>query len=266
MRIPKRRINQSSQGAKGDGGSRGTQGPQGSKGTHGAQGAKGATGPQGEKGDTGGTGQSSQGAKGDGGSRGTQGPQGSKGTHGPQGAIGVSGVQGMSGAAGLIGINGSIGYVGATGEVVTIGKLTGNTQTRNYLLGHTDSASTAVSFATGQWWRNIGVYVDSGKTVYATSFYETSDERLKDFHNDVEIDFEKISRIPKKYFEWKDNPGKMQIGTSAQAVQKLYPEIVNYDGTYTLSYDKLSIIALAAIDKLHKRVKELEEQLRELKK
>lgn len=56
----------------------------------------------------------------------------------------------------------------------------------------------------------------------------------------------------------------LQIGTSAQELAKIYPECVHYDETndrYSVNYQKLSIVALAAIDKLHDRVSELESKL-----
>jgi hypothetical protein len=59
----------------------------------------------------------------------------------------------------------------------------------------------------------------------------------------------------------------LNIGTSAQEVQKLYPELVNeQDGVLSVAYDKLSIVALAAIDELHNKNKELEARLGRLEK
>ena len=95
----------------------------------------------------------------------------------------------------------------------------------------------------------------------------SSDERLKDFLDDIPIDFNDLKQLPKKYFVWKDNSeGDLQIGTSAQAVEKIYPELVKTDenGYKSLEYAKLSIIALAAIDKLNERIEYLENKLKEL--
>ena len=96
--------------------------------------------------------------------------------------------------------------------------------------------------------------------------FEGSDERAKTFIGDIDIDFEHLSMLPKKYFYWKEgygDPKKKAIGTSAQEIEKIYPEIVNENenGFKSVSYEKLSIIALAAIDKLYKRISELEARL-----
>jgi cell division protein FtsB len=57
----------------------------------------------------------------------------------------------------------------------------------------------------------------------------------------------------------------MRIGTGAQSLQKIYPELVTEnDGILTVAYDKLSIIALAAIDKLHEENQELKERIEKL--
>jgi hypothetical protein len=59
----------------------------------------------------------------------------------------------------------------------------------------------------------------SGTISAASGFYQTSDERLKHFIKDVEIDFDKLKQIPKKYFNWKgQNTNQLCIGTSAQAI------------------------------------------------
>ena len=129
-----------------------------------------------------------------------------------------------------------------------------------YLVGATSFSSTGVQ----TYCSSTAVYMTNGK-LYASSFYETSDERLKTFKSDVEIDFDKLAKIPKKEFIWNnDEDAKSNIGTSAQAIQELYPELVSEtdDGYLTVDYAKLSIIALAAIDKLNKRIEELESKIK----
>ena len=108
--------------------------------------------------------------------------------------------------------------------------------------------------------------VKASGSMYAVDFATTSDNRLKDFVSDIYVDFESIKQIPKKYYYWKDKSmgEDLQIGTSAQELAKIYPECVHYDETndrYSVNYQKLSIVALAAIDKLHDRVSELESKL-----
>ena len=103
----------------------------------------------------------------------------------------------------------------------------------------------------------------------ATAYYQTSDERMKEFGDDIEIDFEKLKEIPKKYFTWKsDDSKKLDLGTSAQKVREIYPELVGGDDDSTLSVDyaKLSVIALKAVDKLHEENEMLRTELDIIKK
>ena len=183
-----------------------------------------------------------------------------KGNLGAQGLKGSVGSQGLPGAIGAIGTQ---GLLGATGEIVTIGKLDG-TAKKTYILGHTDSSSAAVSFAQNEWYRNIGAYILSGRCIYAQSFYETSDASKKNVIADVVINFDRLKEIPKKYFTFKDDDSNnIQIGTLAQDLQKVYPELVTEDdGIMHVAYDKLSIIALAAIDKQEEEISELRRKIK----
>ena len=161
------------------------------------------------------------------------------------------------------------------------------TTSKYYLLGSTASTST-----TGTTVKNTNIYASgsgtsttlyapkiSATTMTATTAFYQSDERLKDFCGEIDVDFEKLKEIPKKYYTWKSDENKeLQIGTSAQKVLEVYPELVggSEDTNYAVDYARLSIVALKAIDKLHdenqtlrdlvekmdKRITELEEKLK----
>ena len=139
-----------------------------------------------------------------------------------------------------------------TASKVSVTNITNGTR---YLVGTSSASSTSTDLNAYS-----GVWMD-GNLLYATS-----DERLKDFTDNISVDFEALKSIPKKYFYWKDKENRgtdKEIGTSAQKLMDIYPEIVTTDdkGNLGVSYERLSIIALAAIDKLHERIKILEEKL-----
>lgn len=98
-------------------------------------------------------------------------------------------------------------------------------------------------------------------------FFQDSDERLKIFMGDIDNALEKAKQIPTTYFYWKDRyDGPREIGTSAQKVQELFPEIVSGGDKLSVDYSKLAIVALAAVKELSAKVDELQRQIDELKK
>jgi hypothetical protein len=135
------------------------------------------------------------------------------------------------------------------------------------------------------------IYADG--TVYVKNgSVSTSDERYKNYIEDIAIDFDKLKKIPKKRFTWKkgefyDND-KVYLGTSAQVVKDIYPELVYVykDTTFNskseehlpsqdinletnilgVDYEKLSLVALAAIDKLNEQIEILKSDIELLKK
>lgn len=141
---------------------------------------------------------------------------------------------------------------------------TSDSSNKLFLVGANTQANDGATTKT-----NSGVYT-SGSAVYAKNgFYETSDERKKEFISDIDCDLDALSNIPKKYFRWNGgDENSRYIGTSAQEVMKLYPEMVTKDdeGYLHVSYDKFGIIALAAIDKLREENKALMERIEALEK
>lgn len=244
---------QGPKGATGGSGSAGSQGPQGPKGANGNNGSNGSQGPQGPKGATGSGSQGSQGPQGPKGATGGSGSAGSQGPQGPKGATGGSGSAGSQGPQGPKGAQGPAGS-GGGGSSITLGSST----SKAYLLAVTGTSSPVTATV-----YNSNVYMQS------SNLYATSDARLKNFKGDVDIDLDKLASLPKKYFTWKNDKenAKVNIGTSAQELQKVYPELVSTDdnGYLAVSYEKLSVIALAAVDKLHEENNSLKKENDELK-
>ena len=156
----------------------------------------------------------------------------------------------------------------ATSATTATNVISNTTTSAYYLCGATSSTTntsgTLVKRSTVLVNTSGNLYVSSGRIDSASGFYETSDERLKDFSNKIDVDLDKISKIKKHRFTWKDSENKNEeIGVSAQEIKELYPEIVskNEEGYLSVAYDKLAVVALAAIDELHKKNKELEARI-----
>lgn len=115
------------------------------------------------------------------------------------------------------------------------------------------------------------IYMSNSGAVYASSgFYESSDERLKSILNPVKVNLDDLAKLRKIYYLWNNTPEDgRQLGMIAQDVQRLYPELVSMDketGYLSLAYDKLSVIALEAIDTLYEEYKQLKERVNKLEK
>ena len=101
------------------------------------------------------------------------------------------------------------------------------------------------------------------------SLYAASDIRLKDVDGNIDVNLDEIKEIPKIYYHWKDKSqgdGKY-IGTIAQELDKYYPDLVTTDekGEMGVIYDRLGVVALAAVDKLYDMVKQLKDENKKLK-
>lgn len=123
------------------------------------------------------------------------------------------------------------------------------------------------------------VYFDSGSSVYATHFYEKSDIRYKKILRNLSINSNTIANLPLFDFEWIEN-NVIGTGTSAQAVQKILPNIVSGTDKLTLDYGVLGTIAgitackelvkvnieifnqKSELQQLKNKVKQLEDKLR----
>ena len=111
-----------------------------------------------------------------------------------------------------------------------------------------------------------GDIVSAGK-INSSGFYQTSDIRLKNVIRNMSISRQDIESIPTFYFKYK-NSDRLDIGTSAQEVQKIFPELVDKNptnGTLTIQYDKFGIIALEIIKNQFKELDNLRKEVELLK-
>ena len=105
------------------------------------------------------------------------------------------------------------------------------------------------------------IRIDKSGTITASAFYQESDERLKTFTEDYNINLDDIKNIKTGRFYWNSDENQViNGGVTAQSVEKYFPELVREDenGTKTVNYDGLAGVAIAAIKKLTERIEELE--------
>jgi hypothetical protein len=109
-----------------------------------------------------------------------------------------------------------------------------------------------------------GYLTVSDRVNSVNGFFQTSDKRLKENIVDLESSLDKISKIPTVNFNYiSDEDKRAQIGTIADEVEEVFPELVSKgsDGYKTVDYSKFSIIALSAIKELSKKVDELSKKV-----
>lgn len=129
--------------------------------------------------------------------------------------------------------------------------------------------SGSTTFNSGITVNNSNITINNGNVTSSGGFYDTSDERLKIFENEINVSLDDIKNIKKTYFYYKHDDNKEKhIGVSAQDIEKIYPEIINInsEGYLTVDYSKLSVIALKAIDVLTEENKILKTKLTDLEK
>ena len=169
------------------------------------------------------------------------------------------------------------------------GAISGNisqlTNNSGYITQVTSGGATTVSAGNG-----IGLNTGNGTITMSGSFSGSfsatsnitaysSDERLKDFKGKIDNALDKVDQLNGYYFEWNDvakglDGGKsfkegMEVGVSAQEIEKVLPEVVteapivkieNLDVDYkTVYYDKIVPLLIEAIKELRAEVKKLKE-------
>jgi hypothetical protein len=115
----------------------------------------------------------------------------------------------------------------------------------------------------GTWYfmaNNGGGYanVHANKGIAEDTWASKSDARLKNVLGEVDLTVEQIAAMPAVRFTWKSRaPHQVHVGTLAQQVQKVLPEVVGEtsDSILTVAYGEAAFVSVV---KLARRVLELE--------
>lgn len=134
-----------------------------------------------------------------------------------------------------------------------------DTSVKIFLVGTESQTTSAQTFSHGE------VFVNTDHSIHAAKFYQDSDERLKTFTEDYDVNLNDLKNIKTGKFYWNNDDNKViNSGVSAQTVEAYFPELVkeNEDGIKSVNYDGLAVVAIAAIKKLTERIEQLEDIIR----
>jgi hypothetical protein len=251
------------QGPGGPAGPIGPIGPIGNQGPGGPAGPIGPIGPIGPQGPIGpigpGGGQGPIGPIGPIGPQGPIGPIGPGGGQGPIGPIGPRGPTGPTGPQGPIGPGGGQGPIGPIGPIGPAGGFTTGSNAQVNSLG----VNTAASGTAGE------IRATNNITAYF------SDDRLKTRVSNIVDPLEKIKTLngftyyPNNIAQALGYKYQLEVGVSAQEVQKVQPEIVvpaPIDEKYfTVRYEKLIPLLIESIKEQQLQIDELKKQINYLK-
>lgn len=128
-----------------------------------------------------------------------------------------------------------------------------------YLIASEDNSGTPVTNT------NNNIFIDTNNALHSLGFYQDSDERLKTFTEDYDVNLDDIKNIKTGRFYWTADENRViNGGVSAQTVEAYFPELVqeNENGIKSVNYDGLAVVAIAAIKKLTERIEQLEDIIR----
>lgn len=116
-----------------------------------------------------------------------------------------------------------------------------NSSSKLYLVGATSQASNPVTYS------NSGVYTRSGAVYASAGFYDTSDMRVKD--NIESIDVSKADKIRLVEFDRTDREHH-GYGVIAQELETVYPSMVNTDenGFKTVNYSEIYAVKIKYLE------------------
>lgn len=128
---------------------------------------------------------------------------------------------------------------------------------------NTSALNSYLSKTTGDLQTVASAVTFGGNVTTNGKFFDSSDIRLKRKIKELTSLLDSIEDIPVVQFEYKAKEGQKYIGTLAQKLLPLFPELLaqDDDGYYSVDYDGLAAIAIQGIKELYKIVKELEKEV-----
>lgn len=133
------------------------------------------------------------------------------------------------------------------------------TSTKMFLVASTKQSTSYQTYS------NSNVFINTDNSLHAAAFYQDSDERLKTFTEDYDVNLNDVKNIKTGRFYWNSDENQViNGGVSAQTVEEYFPELVREDekGVKSVNYDGLTVVAIAAIKKLTERIEQLEDIIR----
>lgn len=128
------------------------------------------------------------------------------------------------------------------------------------------STNGSGTYSSGKWllYFNAGDDATFTSDVIATSFYSSSDIRLKNIISNPTYKAEDFANLDLVKYTWKNNEDKVHLGSIAQSAEKEFPELVNtnHDGYKSLDY---SVLGTVGVISLAKEIIELKEEIKKLK-
>ena len=116
---------------------------------------------------------------------------------------------------------------------------------------------------------SLKIVPSTGNVSSAGHFYANSDIRYKNIIESYYSLSNKIAQLPIIKYKWTDrNDNSVHIGSSAQSVMSIIPELVSYDNNtdfYSLDYATLGAVAgisaCKEVEMLKQKIKELEQEI-----
>jgi hypothetical protein len=114
-----------------------------------------------------------------------------------------------------------------------------DTDSKIFLIGATTQDENPQTYS------HFEVFVDDDHSIHAAKFYQDSDERLKTFTEDYDVNLDDLKNIKTGRFYWNSDDNKViNSGVSAQTVEAYFPELVSENENGIKSVTMMDLLLL----------------------